>query len=92
MQLGASVVAKPGALLQNLSVDDFRRASGLPVYPYLVEQTSALDDGLLRDWPRASMGSERHRGYAFQWLALAATALLFFLVTSFGKPNGTKTT
>lgn len=92
MQLGASAAVKPGALLQNLSVNDFSRASGRPVYPYLVEQTSTLDDGLLRDWPRASMGSERHRGYAFQWLALAATALLFFLVTSFGKSHGTKNT
>lgn len=92
MQLGTSAAPQPGMLLQNLSVDEFRRASGLPVYPYLIEQTSKMDDGLLRDWPRASMGSERHRGYAFQWLALAVTALLFFLVTSFGKPHGTKTT
>ena len=92
MQLGASAAAVPGALVQNLSIEDFRRASGLPVYPYLIEQTSAVDDGLLRDWPRASMGSERHRGYAFQWLALALTALLFFLFTSVGKAHGTKQT
>jgi surfeit locus 1 family protein len=29
------------------------------------------------------MGIDRHLGYAFQWFALAATALLFFVVTGF---------
>lgn len=88
---GMAAALQPKALIQNLQLDAFTTASHLPVYPFIVEQTSApADDGLLRNWPRASMGSERHRGYAFQWLALAATALLFFVVTSFGKRDGRK--
>lgn len=87
-QFGASVPLQPGVLVQNMETGEFEKASHLPVYPFIVEQTKGGDDGLLRDWPRASMGSERHRGYAFQWMALAVMALLFFLVTSFGKSNG----
>jgi len=83
LQLGKSEPLQPGALVQNMDVSAFEEASKLPVYPFIVEQTSDTKDGLLRAWPRASIGSERHRGYAFQWLALAAMALLFFLVTGF---------
>ena len=89
-QLGQSPPIKPAALVQNLDTDALAKASHLPTYPFIVEQTKGGDDGLLRDWPRASMGSERHRGYAFQWMALAVMALIFFLVTSFRKRNGTK--
>jgi cytochrome oxidase assembly protein ShyY1 len=85
LQLGKSEPLRPKTLVQNLEVDAFIQASKLPTYPFIVEQTSDTKDGLLRDWPRASMGSERHRGYAFQWLALAGMALLFFLVTGFKK-------
>jgi cytochrome oxidase assembly protein ShyY1 len=79
---------QPGVLLQNLEVDALAKASNQPMVPFVIEQTSVNDDGLLRDWPRASMGSERHRGYAFQWMALAVMALLFFLVTSFKRKDG----
>lgn len=83
LQLGQNAPLKPHVLNQNVEVGAFIKASHLPTYSFIVEQTSATKDGLLRDWPRASMGSERHRGYAFQWLALAAMALVFFLVTGF---------
>ena len=31
------------------------------------------------DWPLASIGPERHLGYAVQWFALAATLLGLYL-------------
>ena len=40
-----------------------------------------------RDWPLPSAGVDKHRGYAFQWYALAATAFLFFLVTGFRRAS-----
>lgn len=87
-QFGSSAPLKSGVLVQNLETAEFEKASHIAVYPFIIEQTKGSDDGLLRDWPRASMGSERHRGYAFQWMGLAVMALVFFLVTSFGKSNG----
>ena len=83
LQLGQALPLRPGALVQNLNLVEFSRTSGLSVQPYLVEQTSASADGLVRDWPRPSSGIERHLGYAFQWYALAAMAALFFVVTGF---------
>ncbi len=44
------------------------------VAPWIVLQTSPAADGLVRDWPLPAAGIERHRGYAFQWYALAALA------------------
>lgn len=89
-QFGQSASLQPGALVQNLEIATFAKASNLPTYPFIIEQTKGSEDGLKRDWPRASLGSVRHRGYAFQWLALAVMALIFFLVTSFSKRDGKK--
>lgn len=83
LQLGQQDALRPGAILQNLEVAGFAHASGLQMQPFLLEQTSALPDGLIRDWPLPSIGIDRHRGYAFQWFALTAVAFIFFVVTGF---------
>jgi surfeit locus 1 family protein len=83
LQLGALPEIRPNAVVQNLEVKQFAQASRLNMLPVLIEQTSDTREGLVRDWPKPSSGSERNRGYAFQWYALAATAFLFFVVTGF---------
>lgn len=83
MQLGQAADVQPGAIVQNLDPAEFARVSKLPLQNFIIEQTSDTNDGLVRDWPRPSGGVDKHRGYAFQWYALAATALVFFLVTGF---------
>jgi surfeit locus 1 family protein len=81
LQLGQPAPLKPGAIVQNLDPAQLAQASGLDIEPFIVEQTSVASDGLVRDWPRPSLGLDRHLGYAFQWFALAATAFVFFVVT-----------
>jgi surfeit locus 1 family protein len=81
LQLGQPAPLRPGAILQNLDIAEFSRASGYSLQPFIIEQLTDTRDGLTRDWPRPSTGVEKHRGYAFQWYALAATAVLFFIVT-----------
>jgi surfeit locus 1 family protein len=83
MQLGRQTPLQPGAILQNLEVADLAAASKLTLQPFIVEQRSAMDDGLTRDWPAPSLGIAMHRGYAFQWYALSAMAVLFFVFTGF---------
>jgi cytochrome oxidase assembly protein ShyY1 len=83
LQLGQAAAVVPGAIVQNLEPEELSRASKLPLQNFIIEQTSDTGDNLVRDWPQASAGVDKHRGYAFQWYALAATALLFFLVTGF---------
>lgn len=63
-----------GRVWQRLDLPAYRRASGLAVVGWTVQQTSAATDGLVRDWPRPDTGVDRHRGYALQWYAFAAMA------------------
>ncbi|WP_334187033.1 SURF1 family protein [Noviherbaspirillum sp.] len=81
LQLGQPEPLKPGAIVQNLDIAEFERATRLPMQSFVLEQTSDTRDGLVREWLRPSTGVDKHRGYAFQWYALAATAFLFYVVT-----------
>lgn len=83
LQIGSPDLLRPGAIVQNVSVGEFAQASKLAMQPFVMEQLNDTQDGLVRNWPRPSLGVEMHRGYAFQWYALAATALAFFVVTGF---------
>ena len=87
LQLGQPAPLKPGAIVQNLDPAQLAQASGLGFEPFIVEQAGGAKDGLVRDWPRPSVGMDRHFGYAFQWYALAATAFLFFVVTGFKRAS-----
>lgn len=82
-QMGAPIAPQPGAIVQNMQIEELAAASKLDLQPFVLEQTSELNDGLVRDWPVPSYGIDKHYGYAFQWYALAATAFLFFVVTGF---------
>jgi cytochrome oxidase assembly protein ShyY1 len=103
MELGEAPPLAAGAIVQNAGVAQVAAASGLALQPFVLEQTSAdgSEGALLRDWPRPDLGVDKHRGYAFQWYALALTALMFFIISglkggknggkSSGKSSGTKT-
>lgn len=83
MQLGSPEPLRPAAIVQNLDAAGFAAASGLNMQPMIVEQLTDTNDGLVRDWPAPASGVEKHRGYAFQWYALAAMTFFFFVVTGF---------
>jgi cytochrome oxidase assembly protein ShyY1 len=88
MQLGTPEPVRPGAIVQNIDPAQFAAASGLALQPFFIEQSGPNADGLVRNWPAPSVGVEKHQGYAFQWYALAAMALLFFVITGFKRdPN-----
>jgi surfeit locus 1 family protein len=82
LQLGTAGPVRPGAILQNLDIAAIGKAAGMTLLPFVVEQAQG-SDSLVRDWPRPSSGVDKHLGYAFQWFALAATAMLFFIFTGF---------
>jgi surfeit locus 1 family protein len=72
-----------GIVWQNLVLARYAKWSGLKLQPVVLQQTSAAADGLVRAWERPDTGVERHRGYALQWYALAATILIAYVVLSF---------
>ena len=79
MELGKPEALKPRAIVQNLEIAEMQKATGLRYADFVLEQSSEVQDGLVRDWPKASAGADRHRAYAFQWYALAGMAALFFI-------------
>jgi surfeit locus 1 family protein len=70
-----------GKVWQNLTLHRYREAVPIAVQPVVIQQENSLDDGLVREWDPPNLGVDRHYGYAFQWLALGATVLVFYLVT-----------
>jgi surfeit locus 1 family protein len=70
-----------GKVWQNLTLDRYREAFPIAVQPVVIQQESPLEDGLVREWDPPNLGVDKHYGYAFQWLALAATVFVFYLVT-----------
>lgn len=88
MDLGEAAPLAPGAIVQNIDPARAAGATGLLLHTFFVQQTGpdepgAVDDMLLRVWPSPSSGIDKHHGYAFQWYALAAMAILFFVITGF---------
>lgn len=68
-----------GLLWQQIREADYRQRSGLDTLPIIVlQQGTAIDDGLVRDW--SDIGgpdnpARRHHGYALMWLVFAVMAL-----------------
>jgi surfeit locus 1 family protein len=78
-ELGHGGSAPRTKIRQNLAVDEYASETGLPLQPFVIQQTSALDDGLVRDWPVQSADTQRNYGYMVQWWAMALAALGFGL-------------
>jgi surfeit locus 1 family protein len=74
-----------GKVRQNLDLKAYGEETGLRLQPIVIEQHSALEDGLVRDWARPDAGIEKHQSYALQWYSLAALAVVLAAVFSFRK-------
>lgn len=81
LELSSQAAQGEGKVWQNLTLERYRQAFPIALQPILLQQESPLDDGLAREWDPPDLGMDRHYGYAFQWLALAVTILVFYLVT-----------
>lgn len=95
MELGAGPALAPGAIVQNADPLQVAKASGLTMQPFVLQQgTPARPYGddlrMGREWPASGMNPEKHQGYAFQWYALAAMAVIFFVVNGFRRGKSGK--
>src|SRR5688572_14913503 len=66
-----------GTVWQNLTIERFETSRKLSVQPFVIEQHSGLDDGLVRSWKRPDFGISKHYGYAVQWFLFCG--LIIFL-------------
>jgi surfeit locus 1 family protein len=69
-----------GRVWQNLDFERYAATTGLQLQPVLLLQTSDLEDGLRRSWPRPDSGVDTHVSYAFQWYSLATTLVVLWVV------------
>ena len=79
--------AGTGAIRQNIDLNAFAQETGLDLLSVSVQQTGASPEGLLREWPRAALGVDRHHGYAFQWFGLCALVGLLHVWFQFISPR-----
>lgn len=70
-----------GNVWQNLTLERYRAAIPIAIQPVVIQQENDPGDGLRREWTTPDPGTNTHYGYAFQWFALAAAILIFYLVT-----------
>ncbi len=77
MELSSKVAE--GNIWQNMVLERYRQATKLDVLPVILQQTSAADDGLVRDWPPLDLKRNTHLAYAVQWFALAAAILIGYV-------------
>lgn len=72
LELGGDAPASQATpIRQNLDIGQMQAVLGFPVPPTVIQQKSAMDDALLRNWTPADSGAQRNRGYALQWYSLA---------------------
>lgn len=79
--LELSTKVAEGNVWQNLTLERYREAVPIALQPVVIQQDNDLGDGLRREWAAPDLGTNTHYGYAFQWFALAAAILVFYLVT-----------
>lgn len=75
-----------GVVWQNLVLARYAKWSGLKLQPIVLQQSSDAADGLVRAWARPDTGADKHRGYAFQWYALATAVFIAYVAFSFKRP------
>jgi surfeit locus 1 family protein len=80
------VPAKTQKIWTQFDPKPYAQWSGLAIAPIIVRQTSALEDGLVRQWTVKADDVSKHHGYAAQWFAMSATTLLLWLYFGLVKP------
>ncbi|KAG0194282.1 hypothetical protein DFQ28_000527 [Apophysomyces sp. BC1034] len=61
-ELGQGASAPHQKIRQNLDVASYATQTGLPLEPFVLQQTRDSADGLVRDWPAPETGVERNYG------------------------------
>jgi cytochrome oxidase assembly protein ShyY1 len=66
--------------LQNLTIAELEKHSGLTLLPVVLLQTSPANDALIRVWPEPSVDADKNVGYAMQWFGFATICLIALIV------------
>lgn len=70
-----------------LTVERFAAGVDYPVQPFVILQSPQDDHGFVRAWPKRIPNDAMHIGYAIQWFAFAAIALIIYLRLSVSRQH-----
>lgn len=79
------------AVWQNLDMDRYRKVVPFPLQTLAIRLDAEARGGYARDWTRPAERIDVHRGYAFQWYALAVLLVLYYAFTQIEKIKGRST-
>ncbi len=71
-----------------LELDAIAQDLGVALFPRVLLLDAQPGSGFVREWQPQTMPPSRHRGYAFQWFALAAASVVVFVALHWRKPRG----
>ena len=70
-------------VVQRVEIEAMQRSLGYPLATWLVALDRTAPHGYVRDWKAApGLTPARHRGYAFQWFALATALFVIWLAVN----------
>ncbi len=82
-RMGGNALSRQSQWPKTTIYMDFRQVAadlGRPVYPRRLLPDAESDSPYVRVWKPTFMPPARHEGYAFQWFAFAAAALVIFVI------------
>ena len=75
-------------MVQRVELDAMQRSLGYPLAAWLVVLDPAAPHGYVREWKIVpGLTPDRHRGYAFQWFALAAALFAIWMIVNLKRPR-----
>ena len=75
-------------VVQRVEIDAMQRSLGYPLAAWLVALDPDAPHGYVREWKAApGLTPDRHRGYAFQWFALAAALFAIWVAVNLKRPR-----
>jgi surfeit locus 1 family protein len=76
-------------LITYLNLEDISGSLERPLENWIIQLSASEQHGFEgREWKPVFLSSSRHRGYAFQWFALALACVAMWVFSGFRKPSG----
>ena len=75
-------------LVTYLNLEDIAQSLDTPLENWIIQLADSEQAGFEgRDWKPVFLTSRKHKGYAFQWFALATVSVVLWIFSSFRRPR-----
>ncbi len=88
-----SAIPGASAVWQNLNLERYREFASLPLQPLVLrlDESDVQAGGFVRAWPNyQDAWVDRHKGYAFQWFALAVALVFIYVMVNIRRRDDTR--